>query len=378
MSRRTAELRRTAPGNADRTGTFPLMPEPGRNDPCFCGSGAKYKRCCLETATAALRLGRTLEGRVLELGEAVRAEAMPAWRAEFARRVGPLSRFGTVIAAEAAWFDTWLVLHGRILDGDRTPLETCERHEAVDALLERCAIGGWWARGTELPLHAAGSHAEADVLLHGHHDAFGELDDGALVIACTAPVAAGHRAIVGRPVVVDPDVVDEVLVVLASAPEDALLAALRWPEEREFTAEGDLVQQHFRRYALPRPAVALELLRGSAAAVQADVLGYYEDDVCFHLDGPVPGEVCAPDAEPGVIWELCDEDRRDPPQLGEVTVSPADEELSLSAPSARRMDALIAALPAGLDAELDGLMSDDVDVPDVLPRVRRERLAAFT
>lgn len=29
---------------------FPMLrvdPEIGRNEPCFCGSGEKYKRCCL-------------------------------------------------------------------------------------------------------------------------------------------------------------------------------------------------------------------------------------------------------------------------------------------------------------------------------------------
>ena len=24
-----------------------IFPKPGRNDPCWCGSGQKYKRCCL-------------------------------------------------------------------------------------------------------------------------------------------------------------------------------------------------------------------------------------------------------------------------------------------------------------------------------------------
>jgi len=25
-----------------------IFPAPGRNDPCHCGSGEKYKRCCME------------------------------------------------------------------------------------------------------------------------------------------------------------------------------------------------------------------------------------------------------------------------------------------------------------------------------------------
>jgi len=30
------------------------LPEPGRNDPCFCGSGEKYKRCCAERPSVPL------------------------------------------------------------------------------------------------------------------------------------------------------------------------------------------------------------------------------------------------------------------------------------------------------------------------------------
>lgn len=30
------------------------LPEPGRNDPCFCGSGDKYKRCCAGTPVVSL------------------------------------------------------------------------------------------------------------------------------------------------------------------------------------------------------------------------------------------------------------------------------------------------------------------------------------
>lgn len=30
-------------------------PKPGRNDPCPCGSGEKYKRCCFETAAEQSR-----------------------------------------------------------------------------------------------------------------------------------------------------------------------------------------------------------------------------------------------------------------------------------------------------------------------------------
>jgi uncharacterized protein len=36
------------PGASPAAGSAPVShtPEPGRNDPCPCGSGKKYKKCC--------------------------------------------------------------------------------------------------------------------------------------------------------------------------------------------------------------------------------------------------------------------------------------------------------------------------------------------
>lgn len=36
------------------------LPEPGRNDPCFCGSGQKYKRCCADSPRLPLDPGQIL------------------------------------------------------------------------------------------------------------------------------------------------------------------------------------------------------------------------------------------------------------------------------------------------------------------------------
>lgn len=56
----------------------PVMNKPGRNDPCPCGSGRKYKRCCLEkdqriesTARAAAYAAATAEHEEIK--------AMLAW-----------------------------------------------------------------------------------------------------------------------------------------------------------------------------------------------------------------------------------------------------------------------------------------------------------
>ncbi len=37
----------------------PPTPRPGRNDKCWCGSGKKYKHCCLDKDEAAARAAST-------------------------------------------------------------------------------------------------------------------------------------------------------------------------------------------------------------------------------------------------------------------------------------------------------------------------------
>jgi len=71
------------------------MPTPGRNDPCPCGSGKKYKRCCLGKEAQREEFVRELQAHGLpllrELGryatqragvtpEAIAAERFPFWR----------------------------------------------------------------------------------------------------------------------------------------------------------------------------------------------------------------------------------------------------------------------------------------------------------
>ncbi|MCU0241195.1 MAG: SEC-C domain-containing protein [Vicinamibacteria bacterium] len=39
-----------------------MSQQPGRNEPCPCGSGQKYKRCCLEKDEATAREARAQSG----------------------------------------------------------------------------------------------------------------------------------------------------------------------------------------------------------------------------------------------------------------------------------------------------------------------------
>jgi hypothetical protein len=305
----------------------------------------------------------------------VRAEAGPAWREAFERHLAPLPGTGVALPEYAAWLDTWLVCDAPVLDG-RTPLEALAVEPGpVDAILQRSSICGWWARGTAFPLPATHWRQEAPLILRSGHEPFGALRDGALVVARGVEVGDGQLALVGRPVVVDDDAVDDVLALLHKAPDQALCAALRWPEVREHTAEGDLVQHCFRRYELADPGAAVGLLRAAAAISEdLEVLTYWEDDVAFKVFGPPITEVVEPSPETGVIWELCHEDVSDPPLLGELTVSPADGDLSLNAATRARVERLLAALPQRLRDALGPVVSDDLDLPEVRPRASREHM----
>lgn len=358
-------------------GYFRCMREVGRNDACPCGSGRKHKRCCLNAGAAALRLAARVEDRVVELGLHARRHAGSAWQSEFERSIGPVNEFGVGPADDVAWLDLWAVCHAPLLDG-RTPLDAASDPSPVDDHLRASAICGWWARGDAFPLAASHWRFDEPLTLHSPHDAFGGLEEGSLVVARGVGAGGGHLALVGRPVVVDDEAVGDVLALLTAAPDSALCAALRWPEERTYTADGELVQHCFRRYELANPAAAVALLRAAPGiAENEDVITYWPDDVQFEVDGPAITEIVHPPQEPGVLWELCREDAAHPPLLGEVIVSFEEGELAVNAPTAHRTDGLLAALPAALRNRLGEPTSDHLDMPSVLPRVRRDRVESF-
>ena len=60
------------------------MSRPRRNDPCSCGSGKKYKRCCLDSDAAYDRVER-LRGQISPADPALIAEVMPILQANIAK-----------------------------------------------------------------------------------------------------------------------------------------------------------------------------------------------------------------------------------------------------------------------------------------------------
>jgi hypothetical protein len=81
--------------------TAPAKARPGRNEPCHCGSGRKYKHCCLEkddAEAAALRAKAAADAQPFEtaaskLPRAPRHQTQQPWKAATSR--GFIPRTGT-------------------------------------------------------------------------------------------------------------------------------------------------------------------------------------------------------------------------------------------------------------------------------------------
>lgn len=74
------------------------LPEPGRNDPCYCGSGRKYKHCCARIALPELHIAEDM----------MLAEILRQWPASRFKEL-PLQRLSPEVLADVA--GNWLT-HG--------------------------------------------------------------------------------------------------------------------------------------------------------------------------------------------------------------------------------------------------------------------------
>ena len=68
------------------TGEYPVRMKPGRNDPCTCGSGKKYKKCCAELPATGSAGVRVLERpRVADEGQELQELAALAGAGRYAQ-----------------------------------------------------------------------------------------------------------------------------------------------------------------------------------------------------------------------------------------------------------------------------------------------------
>jgi len=82
--------------------TAPTRARPGRNEPCHCGSGRKYKHCCLEKddARASAARAKAAAAEAAQTSEAAAATPPPArkhqthqpWKATTSRGFIPRTR----------------------------------------------------------------------------------------------------------------------------------------------------------------------------------------------------------------------------------------------------------------------------------------------
>ncbi len=106
------------------------MRRPGRNDPCPCGSGKKYKRCCLPAHEAAERAERQAAEELAKaklLAEEERErDLLETWRSEYEEERAFVEESNAVVD---------LIQAGRLDEAEKAALLLIEHHpDATDGL----------------------------------------------------------------------------------------------------------------------------------------------------------------------------------------------------------------------------------------------------
>jgi tetratricopeptide (TPR) repeat protein len=134
------------------------MAKMGRNDRCACGSGQKYKRCCLPREDAA----------AAERAAADRAAAL----ARTTERFAPMAAIGVEEDGldDASNVVIDLIDAGRLDDAEQAAQDLLARYPEVHDGLERLAMVAA-ARGDRL--RAAAYYRQAADFVHTHADQYG-------------------------------------------------------------------------------------------------------------------------------------------------------------------------------------------------------------
>ena len=105
------------------------MPKTGRNDPCPCGSGKKYKHCCLEKDRAAEFAPAIAQRVALQAQEANRAALRKDYQVELLETETTLREAQALDAASNAVVD--LVHAGRLDEAEQAARELLVRYPEV-------------------------------------------------------------------------------------------------------------------------------------------------------------------------------------------------------------------------------------------------------
>ena len=98
------------------------MPKPGRNDPCPCGSGQKYKRCCMDKDQAA-------EHATLAAAQAERAAMQEEQRARLEDLAAAMEEADELDAASNSVVD--LIHAGRLDEAEQAARDLLVRYPEV-------------------------------------------------------------------------------------------------------------------------------------------------------------------------------------------------------------------------------------------------------
>ena len=105
------------------------LPKAGRNDPCPCGSGKKYKHCCLEKDRTAELAPAIAQRIALRDQKASQAAQRGDWQAELLETQATLQEAQALDAASNAVVD--LVHAGRLDEAEQAARELLVRYPEV-------------------------------------------------------------------------------------------------------------------------------------------------------------------------------------------------------------------------------------------------------
>lgn len=323
---------------------------PGRNDPCTCGSGRKFKRCC-QPSVALLDAAERMLG---QLSDHCRHAHPATYRAGLnAFYDGAPQRFGMhgPTEEEARRAERWFLLDG-VEPGEPAVLRCLSAEGgAAPVALERSGLRMLRLApgGATCPLSGSAQR----VL----RSSSAEVDAGGLVVARCVPLDGEVVGLLSGACPVAEEVEHELLALARSSATGRELAraAVNWPEERLHTAEGEEVEDHTLAVDLLAFDSALTRLSTHPRLVVIPEDERDEPEVeSWSLLPASPPQRGAPPALPGVRWQLDEEEGLDPPRLAGVQLDPFDGRLWVFAATRSRMETT----ERELRALLKGLLGD--------------------
>jgi hypothetical protein len=328
------------------------------------------------------RLLGGLERLVDDIGDET-YEREPEW---FADRVaefydGGLDAFGArgPGPAELLTAELWFLLDCP-LPGGETPIALRRRQDPgrTTEMLARSELRAWrvLSAGPGAGFTGLCALGTGRARIDAVASVSGELRRGALVVGRSVPLGPERWALIGTARVVEPAVSAEFGALLASldAPRGeewrvhggvVAAAAWAWPEEREVTIDGEVVEDSCVRYLVSDPDEVRTRLEADPELIW---LGESDDDGAmrwrWRWDPPAARP---PLGEPGVRFELCEEDAADEPFLAEVVFDPYNDELWLFAPTPGRLAVARRLMRDRLGPRLAAVISFDIEAPQSVP-----------